>query len=150
MIDPIASTPTLGIERPVPSPDSDSQVYWDATREHRLLLQRCTACSAYRFYPRSICPECWSRDFTWEEVEGSGTIYSFTVVRRAPTPAFAPAVPYVVALIDLDEGPRMLSNILGIDVDDVRIDMRVRVAWEDIGDGLALPVFLPAEDATAS
>ncbi len=148
MSDPMASSvPTLGIERPVPSPDLDSQPYWDATREHRLVLQRCASCSQFWFYPRARCPHCWSPDFTWEEVSGLGTVYSFTVIRRAPTPAFTPAVPYVVALIDLDEGPRVMSNVLGLDVADVRIDLRVRVAWEDIGDGLALPVFVPAEDA---
>ncbi len=127
-------------ERPVPVVNADSKPYWDAARAGRLVLQRCVDCRALRFYPRHVCPRCWSADVEWVEVSGRGRVHSFTVIHRPPSPAFAAHVPYVVALVDLEEGPRMMANIVGDDAFDVRIDDAVTVVFEDRGDA-KLPQF---------
>ncbi len=132
--------------RPVPVPDAETAPYWQAAREHRLLLQRCAACSRHVFYPRSVCPHCHSGPLEWVEAGGGGVVHSFTVARRPAGPAFAGHTPYVVVLVDLDEGPRMLSNLLVDNVDAVRVGQRVTIAFEDLAD-VTLPVFTPAADA---
>ena len=85
--------------------------------------------------PRHLCPVCWSDELEWVDAKGTGSVHSFTIMRRASDPAFAPRVPYVVALIDLDEGPRMMANVLGDDALDVKIGDPVEVTFEDRGDG---------------
>ena len=129
--------------RPLPPPDDDSLEYWKAAAEHRLVMQRCSSCSTFRFYPRSICGECQSPEFTWTEVAGTGTVYTYTVVRRAPLDSFRHLVPYVLALVELDEGPRMMTNIIDA-VDDVHIGQRVTVAWTELTPDVSLPVFRAA------
>ncbi|SDB75111.1 Zn-ribbon domain-containing OB-fold protein, partial [Belnapia rosea] len=106
---------------PSPVVNADSAPYWQGAREGRLLIRRCDACGKTHFMPRHLCPACWSADLRWVEATGRGTVHSFTVIRRAPLAAFAPRVPYVVALIDLEEGPRMMANILGEDALDTAI-----------------------------
>lgn len=125
--------------RPIADPDPVTQPWWDATREGRFLVQRCAACGHRQHYPRSICTACGGTDLTYDEASGRGTITSFTTVRRAPHPAFTP--PYVVALVRLEEGPVLLTNIVGVAPDDVRCDMPVRLTWEDLPDGRKLPLF---------
>ncbi len=98
--------------------------------------------------PRCLCPVCWSDQLEWVESKGTGSIHSFTVIRRAPMAAFAPSVPYVIALIELDEGPRMMANVRGADALSTRIDDRVKVIFEDRGDGAMIPQFVRLE-ATA-
>lgn len=128
---------------PLPKPvaNADSQAYWAAARERRLVIRKCNACGALHFMPRHQCPVCWSDQLAWVDAAGTGRVHSFTVVRRASDPAFAARVPYVVALIDLDEGPRMMANILGDDALSVGIGDPVRVTYEDRGDGALLPQF---------
>src|SRR5882757_209972 len=92
---------------PMPSPNGDSLPYWNAAREQRLLIRSCKACGAKHFMPRYLCPECWSDDLEWVESSGRGRVHSFSVVHRAPTPVHMANAPYVIALVDLDEGPRM-------------------------------------------
>ncbi|MGH2828865.1 MAG: Zn-ribbon domain-containing OB-fold protein [Steroidobacteraceae bacterium] len=128
--------------RPVAPPDSQTQAFWDATREGRLTIQRCAACSHAQHYPRMICTACGSTDLRQDDASGRGTIYSYTVVHRAPNPAFTP--PYVVALVRLEEGPLLLSNIAG-DPDAARCDVPVSLVWEDLSDGRRLPLFRPAQ-----
>lgn len=128
--------------RPVAPADSCTQEWWNATRDGRLLVQRCTACGHRQHYPRALCTACGSLDLGYVEASGRGTVYSFTVVRRAPHPAFAP--PYVVALVRLEEGPLLLSNVVGCVPEDVRCDMRVALSWEDLPDGRRLPLFEPS------
>jgi len=91
--------------------------------------------------PRHLCPECWSDQLEWVESKGMGTVHSFTVIHRAPISAFAARTPYVVALIELDEGPRMMANVIGDDALSVRIGDRVGVTFEDRGDGAMIPQF---------
>ena len=128
---------------PLPQPQSnaDSKPYWDAARERRLVIRKCKACAAVHFMPRHLCPHCWSDQLEWIDAKGGGTVQSFSIVHRASDPAFAARVPYVVAMIDLDEGPRMCSNILGEDALGVRIGERVQLTFEDRGDGALLPQF---------
>lgn len=127
---------------PIPPVNADSKPYWEAAAEERLVLQRCAGCGAHRFPPSRICPKCHDDDGAWVEVSGRGRIASFTVMRRAPTPAFAARVPYVLALIDLEEGPRMMANIVGEDALEAAIGDGVEVCFEARGpDGFKLPQF---------
>ena len=127
---------------PAPVPNADSSPYWNAARERRLLLRKCTACGELHFMPRHLCPVCWSDQLEWIESKGTGSVHSFTIIRRAPLPAFAARAPYVLALIDLDEGPRMMANVLGEDALSVRIGDRVKVTFEERGEGAMIPQFL--------
>ena len=128
-------------ELPIPAVNADSQPYWDAARARRLILKSCPACKQPHFPPRHLCPRCWTPATDWIESKGEGSVYSFTVMRRAPLPEFAARVPYVVALIDLDEGPRMLANIVSEGALDVRVGERVRVNFEECRDGIVVPQF---------
>jgi uncharacterized OB-fold protein len=127
----------------MPHPSPESLPFWEAAKTHRLLLPQCNACGKFWFPPSRRCPHCLSADFVWREARGEGRIYSFVVYHRVYHPGFEGDVPYVVAIVELDEGPRMLSNIVGIAPDDVRCDMRVRVAFEDTESGMAIPKFTP-------
>ena len=126
---------------PLPVANADSLPYWNAARERRLLIRKCNACGALHFMPRHLCPACWSDQLEWVEAKGTGSVHSFTIIRRAPMAAFAPRAPYVLALIDLDEGPRMMANVLGEDALSVRIGDRVKVTFEDRGEGAMIPQF---------
>ena len=89
---------------PQPVANADSLPYWNAARERKLLIRKCKTCGELHFMPRHLCPVCWSDQLEWVQAKGKGSVHSFTIVRRASAPAFAPRVPYVVALIDLEEG----------------------------------------------
>lgn len=128
---------------PPPEPNGDSRPYWDAAREHRLVIRRCRDCGAKHFMPRHLCPQCWSDRLEWIDCKGAGTVASFSIVHRAPTAPFKAQTPYVVALVDLDEGPRMMSNIVGDGALDVAIGERVRVTFEE-RDGMTIPQFARA------
>ena len=132
--------------KPRPRPAPESQPFWEAARAHRLLLPRCNACGKFWFPPSRRCPHCLSSDFVWAETSGRGRIYSFVVFHRAYHPAWEGKVPYTVALIELDEGPVMLSNVIGVDVDDAKlaVGLPVAVAFEAVDESLAIPVFKPA------
>ncbi|HZJ46774.1 MAG TPA: Zn-ribbon domain-containing OB-fold protein [Pyrinomonadaceae bacterium] len=130
-------------QRPIPIPDRDSEVYWQAAHRHQLLLQRCSSCRKFRFYPRSHCPYCSSELFEWQPASGRGTVYSFTVIHRSPSSSFRDKVPYVLALIDLQEGVRMMTNVIECEPDAVEIGMPVEVAFEDLNESISLPQFRP-------
>jgi hypothetical protein len=130
------------VKKPIPIPDGDSETFWQGCNEEKLLIQHCTDCGKHIYYPRAVCPHCMSDALEWVESSGKGKVYSYTIARRGAGPAFAEDAPYVVALIDLDEGVRMLSNIINIDVDEVRCDMPVEVVFEQVGD-MKLPKFQP-------
>lgn len=133
---------------PQPVPNPDSAPYWEGARNGKLLIRRCRRCTALHFMPRHLCPKCWSDDLEWVQASGRGTVHSFTIIRRAPAAAFAPRVPYVVALIDLEEGLRMLSNVVGETALETRIGDAVRLCFEDRGDGAKLPQFSREADAS--
>lgn len=130
--------------RHLPLPDADSEPFWAAAAEHRLLARRCERTGRAYLYPRERVPGTLSDDTTWVELSGAGTIYTYTVVRQAAARAFRDRVPYVLALIDLDEGARMMANVEA-DPDEVNIGQRVHVAWREEGD-MTLPVFVPDGD----
>lgn len=127
---------------PVPAVNADSAPYWEGARNDKLLLQQCSDCGTLRFFPRYLCTECGSDNTDWVEAAGRGIVHSFTVVHRAAFPEFQERTPYVVALIDLEEGPRMMTNIVGADALEVAIGDAVTVAFEDRGgDGAKVPQF---------
>jgi uncharacterized OB-fold protein len=131
-------------ERPQPTLDEpDTRPFWEATKQHELRYQVCNDCGGVVFYPRRHCPHCMSMKLSWKVSRGEGAIYTYTIIRQIGHPAFRELAPYVVAWIDLEEGFRMVSNVVGVDVDDVHIGQRVRVTWEDQDDGVSLPLFTP-------
>lgn len=132
------------VRRPLPRPTLDSEPYWRAARNRELHLQRCRACGSYRFYPSSVCWDCLSPEFDWLRVSGRGTVYSHTTVHRPPSDAFAADVPYVIALIALEEGPCLMSNVVECPPEAVRIGMPVKVAFRPMSPEITLPVFTPA------
>ena len=127
---------------PIPIVNADSAPYWEGARNDKLLLQRCGNCGALRFFPRYLCNACGSEATEWAQMSGRGTVHSFTIVHRAAFPEFQAQTPYVVALIDLAEGPRMMTNIVGEDALDVEIGDAVAVTFEARGgDGAKVPQF---------
>ena len=131
-------------QKPLPQPGPITGPFWQAAKEHRLSIQRCTACQGHVFYPRAICPHCGAADLAWVDVSGRGTVYSFTVARRATMRPFEADVPYVIAIVELAEGPRMTTSIVGCGVDDVRVGMAVVAEFDDVTPEVTLVKFRPA------
>lgn len=129
----------LNEPRPIAPSDAVTEPWWHETRQGRFTVQRCTVCGRTQFYPRAICTRCGALDLELIDASGRGTVYSYTVVRRAPHPAFEP--PYVVAMVRLEEGELLLTNIVGVEPDAIRCDMPVRLVWEELPDGRKLPLF---------
>ena len=123
-------------------PSLDTQAFWDATVNGSFLLRECTACETIIWYPRPHCPECGSTGVEWITSSGRGVIYSFTVTRSGQG-AWKPVGPYVLAYVELDEGPRVLTNIVGCDPGDIRIGMPVHVVFDDAVEGAAIYRFTP-------
>ena len=128
----------------LPTPDAETQPFWDAAREGRLLLRRCNDCATPSFYPRRFCPSCWSENVTWEDAGGRATLYTWSVVHSNDLPPFGERVPYVAAVVDLAEGPRMMTNVVGCEHADLRIAMDLVVDFEVRTDDITVPVFRPA------
>lgn len=127
--------------KPIPTPSEDSAPFWKAARDHEMKLQKCRDCGAFRFPPAAVCAECTSDAYDWTPVSGKGKVFSFVIFHRAYHPGFKGELPYVVGCIELDEGPRMLSNVIGCKPEDVRCDMPVEVSFEDISEDISLPKF---------
>jgi uncharacterized OB-fold protein len=127
--------------RLAPSMTADSRFFWDGAKDGRLLIQRCAACGALRHPPRPMCPQC--RSLTWDTFEssGRGTVYSFVMPRHPQFPFFDND--YIVALIELEEGTRLVSNLVDVAPQDARIGMPVVVRFDEFDDGVVLPVFTP-------
>jgi uncharacterized OB-fold protein len=125
-----------------PRPTSATQEFWAATGDGTLLLQRCDACGTVIWYPKGFCPACSSFATSWFAASGLGTVYSFTVVRKAAG-AWQKATPYVIAYVELAEGPRVLTNVVGCDPGSVEVGMPVQVVFDDTGEGTALYRFRP-------
>ncbi len=133
------------------NPDPWTEPFWRATREHRLVAPRCTACGAFRMPPTPFCWQCRTQAVDWVELSGRGTVFTFNVTRQALVPFLRGAVPYVVAVIELEGAPgvRLISNVIDVDPALVKIGMPVRVAWDDIDDNVTIPRFVPADGANA-
>jgi hypothetical protein len=127
----------------LPTPDAETEPFWDACKEGRFLLKHCNACGEDHFYPRPFCPKCWSADVEWKQASGDGQVYTYSVVRQNDLPPFPERVPYVAAIVELDEGPRVMTNIDTSELDAVTIGMRVRVDFKPISDDVTIPVFKP-------
>jgi hypothetical protein len=136
------SSPT-DLPTPPPAPNFDTQEFWDATAEGRFLLKRCDDCGVVIWYPRFLCPDCSSTNTSWFEATGKGTVYAFTVPRRGNGP-YREAAPFIVAYVELEEGPRILTNLVDVAPDAVEVGMAVEVVWHDTGEGNALYRFRPA------
>ena len=121
-----------------------SQPFWDATRERRLLVQWCRDCDRPVFYPREVCPTCLGVDLEWRESAGTGIVHAITVEHRPQNPMFADRAPYAIALVDVAEGWRMLTNLVECDPMTVSVGTPVTVTWEPLSDGRNLPLFTPA------
>jgi len=127
---------------PFPEPrTAEAKHFFAAAAENRLELQRCAACGRVWFFPRPACVACGSQDYAWLRASGRGGVHSFSIVRRAPSPEFRDRVPYVVALIDLAEGPRMMANVVGEGALEVSIGDALELTFEDRGEGRKLPQF---------
>ncbi|HEX5496236.1 MAG TPA: Zn-ribbon domain-containing OB-fold protein [Mycobacteriales bacterium] len=138
--------PALGV-----SPSPDAVPFWEAAERGELLLPYCPACARFFFYPRTACPTCGSRDTEWRPASGRGTLYTFCVQHVSPLPAFADAVPFVTAIVELDEGPRLMSFLVDVDVDvdaepdaaGIRCGMPVEVTFTRDAENRTVPVFRP-------
>jgi uncharacterized OB-fold protein len=130
-------------DKPMPEPSLDSQPFWEALKEHRLVLQQCAHCGTIRHYPRPLCAQCFSMQVTWVEASGKGTVYSWTVAHHPFHPGFKGEVPYVLATVELQEGVRMVSQLCGVPADAVRIGMPVEICFVDVTADLTLPMFRP-------
>ena len=137
---------TTEYKKPVPRPlhPELTKPFWEAAKRHELLIPRCKICSKYFWYPREECPYCLRQGWDWHVATGKGRLYTYTVVHRAADPRFQAQVPYVYAVIQLDEGPRLISNVVDCDVGDVTIDMPVTVHFDDVTDETTLVKFRPA------
>jgi len=131
---------------PIPLPTPETRPFWDAAKRHELSLPRCRACNALHYFPRGVCPGCLSTDLGWERLSGKGTLHTFTVVHRGQKGFPVPA-PYVLAVVELAEGPRMMTTLVDVDPAAVKIGMPVEVHFRDVSDAIALPLFRPAGGA---
>ena len=131
--------------KPLPVINGETQPFWQYCKKHELRMQKCKQCGHIRYPISIVCPQCSSIEAEWVLLGGNGTIYSFAIYRVAYHPAFKDDVPYVVAIIQLAEGPRMESNIIGCKVEDVKVEMPVTVYFDDVTDQIALPKFRPDE-----
>jgi uncharacterized OB-fold protein len=129
---------------PLPPANPVSAPYWEAARRHEFVLQYCPGCQRYVFFPRPTCPYCRTAPLQWRAVSGRGTVHTFTIARRPTHPAFAGQEPYVIAVVELEEGPRLTTNLIDVAPNEVRIGMAVQVAFRDVTAEVTLPVFAPA------
>lgn len=136
--------PDDAARKPLPAPDADTAAFWQGLREGKLLLQHCGDCGHTQYYQQAMCRACGSEHLNHRPASGRGKIYSFSIVHRAPGPAFKSDVPYAVLLVELEEGPRMISTFAGGAPDEVTFDMEVRLTFEKITDEVTLPRFVKA------
>lgn len=131
------------VARPVPRPEGFDAEFYAHCAEGRLCFQRCRDCGSWRHLPRHMCARCGSVEWEWAASSGRGRIYSWTVTHQAGHPAFAAEAPYVVAVVELEEGVRMVSGVRDLPLDRLELDLPVEVAFEPVSDAIALPYFRP-------
>jgi uncharacterized protein len=131
----------MTIGREVPTVEDESRPYWEAAKQGKLLVKKCNACGVVHHYPRPFCPTCWSEDVTWLEASGRGTLYTYSTIFRNDLAPFDSWGGYVAAVVELDEGPRLMTNIVDCDPAALEVGMRVEVAFRDLTDEWAAPVF---------
>ncbi len=123
--------------------EAESEPFWTALHDGRLLIKHCNACDRYHYYPRPFCPHCWSDDVEWAQASGGATLYTHSVVFVNDLPPFGPQVPYIAAVVDLDEGPRMMTRVVDCEADDLKIGMRLQMRTEPVTDEVTMAVFSP-------
>jgi uncharacterized OB-fold protein len=128
----------------LPTPEGDTIEFWEAAKQERLIIRHCLDCGAFSYYPRPFCPKCWSERVVWHQASGDATLYSWSVIYQNDQPPFNERVPYVAAVVDLAEGPRMMTNVEGCEFDQLRVGMALRVGFRPISDDFTIPVFTPA------
>lgn len=129
--------------RPQPDPTPETKGYWEAAKNHELAIQRCVECKTFRHHPRPMCPECFSLESEWEPVSGRGTVYSYAIVNQFLHPHWSDSVPYNVVLVELEEGIRIVSNLVDCPNESIEIGMPVTVVFEEISSEITLPLFTP-------
>ncbi len=129
--------------RPLPHITLDSQAFWESCKAHELRLQQCSSCGKHRYYPSEACTFCTSLEYEWVPISGKGEIYSWTLLERARGNPFEGETPFAIVLVTLDEGPVMMSNLVGFEDAELQIGQRVVVDYEDVNDAVTLPIFRP-------
>ena len=122
----------MEFEKPLPVPTATSQPFWEALTRHEVHIQQCAACRAWVYYPRAFCPKCLSPELEWKQVSGRGTLYSFTITRRPTAPFWADELPQLIAVVELDEGPRLTSTLCNVEEGDIRVGMRLQPFFDDV------------------
>lgn len=130
-------------EKPLPNPTADVKPFWDYCKKRELRMQKCCQCGYIRYPPSIVCPKCHFTEDEWVKLSGRGKVFSFVIVHYMYDKAFARDMPYAIASIELEEEPRLMSNIVGCKLEDIKINMPVEVYFEDITDEFALPKFRP-------
>jgi uncharacterized protein len=128
------------VVKPLPKINDENRVFWNETKNQKLMLQKCSSCHQIQYYPRFFCANCYSESMEWIESQGKGNVYTFTVIRRAPSEGFLEDVPYTLALIELDEGVRMMSTIIE-QPEDIKIGDKVEVSFKETEIDIQLPIF---------
>jgi len=141
----VSETASAAPSRPVPAITPEMAPFWEAARRHELTVQRCLDCGTFRFPAREVCSSCLSRRAEWQRVSGRGRVFSVVVMHQASHPWFASRTPYAVVVVELDEGARMLSTVVGPEPHAIAIGMPVEVDFEDLTAEISLPVFRPSE-----
>ncbi len=138
--------PSSEYSKPLPVPQPESDYYWEQARHGKLVVQNCVDCEGAQFYPRVLCAGCGSRNLEWLEASGRATLYTFAIVHQPPHPGFRDDLPYITAIVELEEGVRIPSQVIGIepDPDLLHIGMQLEVAFEEIDESITLPKFRPA------
>lgn len=133
--------------KPLPLPSPESKFFWEKARQHQLWLPHCRPCDGAYWYPRDFCPVCGSRDVEWRRASGRGTLYTFAIHHRAFHPAWADEIPYVTALVDLEEGPRFFTNLVEVEPNPelIRCDMPLEAVFDDVSDEITLIKFRPTQ-----
>lgn len=134
---------SVTVPAPLPTPSTETAPFWAAVQERRFIMPKCDACGKVTFPPTVACRFCGKSAFTWTAMSGRGKVFSFVVYHRVYHPAFKDKVPYVLAVIDLEEGPRIISNVVGIPPADVVCELPVTVVYEEVRDGYLIPKFTP-------
>jgi uncharacterized protein len=139
----VASAPSTP-RRDVPTIEDETRAFWDAAKANRLLIARCLACAEVHHYPRPFCPKCWSNDVELIAASGRATLYTYSTVFRNELAPFSERVPYVAAVVELEEGPRLMTNIVDCDPSELRIGMNLKVSFRELSEDVSAPIFVPA------
>jgi len=131
-------------EKLLPRIDEMNRPYWEGAKRHELLLQKCQECGHYRYPPGETCPSCLSDRLEWVKVSGRGSVYTWTVFHQAYHPAYKDGIPYAVVAVELEEGPRMVTNLVNCRIEDIKMGMPVEVVFDDVTEEVSLPKFRPA------